>query len=258
MVKTYEDLKEKTFGMTGFFETSNGYPLCYGVTSGNWDGAAVSHGILQFNFKTGNLQTLWNYMDTNYNADCKAIFGADYNTWHTLINDTFTNQQAFGDTWGDPATGKHSILPPWGGYFSTLGQHSASIAKQVDLGQSYFDTALSWFNKLGLFSRRGFALMFDISVQLGRFLPMNVLLQDFAAIPTAGRTRAAIETDKLYAIVNRASYEYNRVTGANQSIVYNRKKAVVDGTSNQGFDVTQYDLSLNEPALKGGVFFGGN
>jgi hypothetical protein len=256
MVKTYEDLKEKAMGMTGYFETSNASPACYGVTSGNWDGAGVSHGVLQFNFKTGNLQTLWNYMDTNYNADCRTIFGTYYDQWHTLINDTLVNQQAFGDAQGDPATGKHSMLSPWNSMFSQLGQHSASIAKQVDLAQSYFDTALSWFNKLGLWSRRGFALCFDISVQLGRMLPMNMILQDFKNLNTAGQTKSQIEQAKLYCIVNRCSYEYNRVTGTNQSIVYNRKKAVVDGSNTSGFDATGYDVSLNEPALRGGIQIG--
>jgi hypothetical protein len=256
-IKDYANLKQQSMSMTGYFETSNSAPICYGITSGNWDGAAVSHGVLQFNFKTGNLQTLWNYMDTNYNTDCRNIFGTDYNTWHTLINDTLANQQAFGDQWGDPATGKHSMLPPWSGYFSSLGQLQASIDKQVSLAQSYFDNALKWFNALGLYSRRGFALMFDISVQLGRLLPQNMILQDFRGIATAGRTRADIEKDKLYAIVNRVSYEYNRVTGTSQSIVYDRKKAVVDGSNTSGFDVTGYDLNLNEPALKGGVIIGG-
>lgn len=256
-MRDYEQLKESAMGMTGYFETSNTAPDCYGVTSANWDGAGASHGVLQFNFKTGNLQTLWQYMDTNYNADMQAIFGADYNTWHTLIYDTLANQQAFGNQWGDPATSLHSFLTPWSGYFMSVGTHSASIAKQVSMAQSYHDTALNWFNQLGLFSRRGYALMFDISVQLGRLLPMNMILQDFRGIATAGRSREDIEKDKLYAIVNRCSYDYNKVTGTNQSIVYNRKKAVVDGTNTSGFDVTGYDVTLTEPALRGGVIIGG-
>lgn len=256
-MRDYEDLKEKAMGMTGYFETSHASPDCYGVTSANWDGAGASHGVLQFNFKTGNLQTLWQYMDTNYNADVKAIFGTDYNTWYTLIHDTLANQQAFGDQWGDPATGKHSFVTPWSTYFMSLGTHSASIAKQVSMAQSYHDNALKWFNQLGLYSRRGYALMFDISVQLGRCYPMNLILADFKTILTAGRTRADIEKDKLYKIVNRVSYMENNVTSANQSIVYNRKKAVVDGTNTSGFDVTGYDVTLTEPALRGGIILGG-
>ena len=71
MVKTYQDLKEKVLGMTAFFETSNTYPDCYGITAGNWDGAGISHGVLQYNFKAGSLQPLWNHMNNNYNDLCR-------------------------------------------------------------------------------------------------------------------------------------------------------------------------------------------
>ena len=84
-VKSYADLKEKTIGMTGFFETSSGYPTCFGVTSGNHDGQGLSHGVLQFNLGTGSLQPLWNYLNTNYNQSCRDIFGANYTEWNNML-----------------------------------------------------------------------------------------------------------------------------------------------------------------------------
>jgi hypothetical protein len=259
-VKSYEDLKEKSLGMTAFFETSNGYPECYGVTSPNWDGAGVSHGVLQFNFKTGNLQTLWNHMNNNYNDICRGIFGTDYTEWSNIINATLTAQQTFGNEIMD-ANNDHLCIPPWDGYFMELGTHTASISKQVEMSGSYQATALKWFNNLGLFSRRGYALMFDISVQMGRYFPQNVCLHRFRQIVTTGKTKAQIEEEKLRIIVELCSNGNNRVFPTTAlptlpQIVYDRKIAIVNGTSNQGFNIANYDLSLSEPAFKGG-FIGG-
>jgi hypothetical protein len=142
-----------------------------------------------------------------------------------------------------------------------LGTSPESIAKQVDMSSSWRVNAEKWFNNLGLFSRRGFALMFDISVQMGRFFPQNVCLNRFKAIVTTGKTRAQIEEEKLRIIVEVASNGNNRVFATQTlptlpQIVYDRKIAIVNGTSAQGFNIANYDLSLNEPAMKGGIFSG--
>ena len=260
MVKPYQDLKEKILGMTAFFETSNGYPECYGITAGNWDGAAISHGVLQYNFKTGSLQTLWNYMDTTHNALCRSIFGTDYAEWSGMINSPLATQQTWGTNIGNPATGRHSVLPPWDGYFMELGTSQESIDKQITMSASWVNNAEKWFNNLGLYSRRGFALVFDISVQMGRFYPQNVLLNDFRGIVTTGKTKAQIEEEKLRMIVDRISDGNNKVFPTQlvpdmQAIVYNRKIAVVNGTSPQGFNIANYDLEY-EPAFKGGIKLG--
>lgn len=259
MVKSYQNLKEKCLGMVAFFETSNTYPDCYGITSPNWDGAGISHGVLQYNFKTGSLQTLWNYMNTNYNQLCRDTFGSDYTQWSNIINATLTAQQTFGNDIMD-SQNNHKCIPPWDGYFMTLGKSQPSIDKQIDMSASWVTNAEKWFNNLGLYSRRGFALMFDISVQMGRFLPQNVVLNDFKGIVTVGKTKAEIEAEKLQIIVNRCSDGNNRCFPTQSlpdlpTIVYNRKNAVVVGTSIQGFNITQYDLEY-EPAFKGGIKLG--
>jgi hypothetical protein len=259
MVKSYDDLKEKSLGMTAFFETSSGYPDCYGITSPNWDGAGVSHGVLQFNFKTGNLQTLWNYMNNSFNALCRGIFGTDYTEWSNTLNTTLAAQQTFGNKIMSP-TNDHKCIPPWDGYFMELGTTPESIAKQVEMSGSYQANALKWFNNLGLYSRRGYALMFDISVQMGRYFPQNVCLQRFRQIVTTGKTRAQIEDEKLRIIVELCSDGNNRVFPTTTlptlpQIVYDRKIAIVNGTSNQGFNIANYDLEY-EPAFKGGIFSG--
>lgn len=258
-MKSYQDLKEKSLGMTAFFETSNGYPECYGVTSPNWDGAGVSHGVLQYNLKTGSLQTLWNHMNTNYNQFCRDTFGTDYTEWSNIINATLTEQQAFGNKIMSP-TNSHKCIAPWEGYFMTLGTSQASIDKQISMSESWRTNALKWFNTFELYSRRGFALMFDISVQMGRFLPQSLVWMEIKNIDRTGKTRAQIEEEKLRIIVNRCSYGENKVFPTTsvpemQSIVYNRKIAIVNGTSNQGFNIANYDLTY-EPAFKGVVVSG--
>jgi hypothetical protein len=128
------------------------------------------------------------------------------------------------------------------------------------MSASWQSSALTWLKNLGLYSRRGYALMFDISVQMGRFLPQNVCLNRFKAIDPTGKTRAQIEEEKLRIIVELCSNGNNRCFNTQalptlQSIVYNRKIAIVDGTSAQGFNINNYDLSY-EPAFKGGIFSG--
>jgi len=255
MVKSYKDLQEKTLGMTAFFETSNTFPECYGITAGNWDGAGLSHGVLQYNFKTGSLQPLWNHMNDNYNTLCRDIFGADYQTWADHINADFTTQTTWADSITNPAN-EHQTIEPWNTYFMNLGTSQPSIDKQVDMSASWRTNAERWFESLGLYSRRGFALLWDISVQMGRLFPQNLIWNDFKNIDPTGKTRAQIEEEKLRIIVERCHKEENRVSDPTiKSIVYNRKIAIVNGTSTQGFDISQYDLEY-EPAFEGGIFSG--
>jgi hypothetical protein len=255
-MKSYQDLKEKTLAMTAFFETSNTYPECYGITAGNWDLQGLSHGVLQYNFGTGSLQPLWNYLNTTYNQLCRNVFGADYQEWADILGKTTEEQVAWADGISDSATGKHSVVQPWKDYFMNLGTSQESIDKQIDMSAAWRTNAEKWFASLGLYSRRGFALLWDISVQMGRLFPQNLIWNDFTNINVAGKTRQQIEEEKLRIIVNRCSYEENRVTDpAIQTIVYNRKIAIVDGTSNQGFNIVQYDLDY-DPAFKGGIFSG--
>jgi hypothetical protein len=261
MVKTYEDLREKTLAMTGFFETSNGYPTCYGITSGNHDGQGLSHGVLQFNFGTGSLQPLWNYMNTNYNQLCRDIFGADYAEWADVLTRTTANQVSWGDSisLGTTSEEKRQIQTKWKNYFQTLGETQPSIDKQITYSESWIPNALKWFNSLQLYSRRGFALLWDISVQMGRLFPCNLIWNDFKNISTAGKTRDQIEQEKLQIIVDRCCMQENNIyTVATQDLVRKRKQMIVSGTGDYygaAFTMDQYDLNY-DPAFRGGIYSG--
>jgi hypothetical protein len=257
-MKTYEDLREKTLAMTGFFETSSGYPTCYGITSGNHDNQGLSHGVLQFNFGTGSLQPLWTYLNTNFNQTCRDIFGADYQEWANVLADTLPNQVAWGDSISIPLGNdpKRGVDPIWKAYFQDLGETQASIEKQITYSESWLPNAHKWFDTLGLYSRRGFALCWDISVQMGRLFSLNQIISDFKLITTTGKTRAQIEEEKLRIICDRCSFD-NRPSQYSQT-VYDRKIMLVNGTGDyygSPFTMAQYDLNY-DPAFEGGIFIG--
>jgi|tagenome__1003787_1003787.scaffolds.fasta_scaffold20981499_2 hypothetical protein len=263
MASVKTDLKEKTLAMTGFFETSTGYPTCYGVTSGNHDYQGLSHGVLQFNFGTGSLQPLWNYLNTNYNQMCRDIFGAYYAEWANVLAMPTVDQVAWGDSisLGTTQEEKRQIDPTWKALFQTLGETQASIDKQIPYSENWRPNADRFFNTLGLWSRRGYALCWDISVQMGRLMPLNLIWQDFLKIDPTGKTLEQIEEEKLYIIVERATYFNRDMSDLNKGIVHNRKQMIVDGTGSYygaAFSMPQYDLNY-EPAfernLQRGLFF---
>lgn len=255
MVKSYEDLKIQTLAMTGFFETSSGYPTCYGITSGNHDYQGLSHGVLQFNFGTGSLQPLWNYLNTNYNQMCRDIFGAYYTEWNNVLGMTTADQVAWGDSisLGTTQEEKRQIDPTWKALFQTLGETTESIEKQITYAESWRPNAEKWFKTLGLYSRRGFALCWDISVQMGRLFSLNQIYQDFKEIDPTGKTRAQIEEEKLRIICDRCSYD-NRPSQYSQ-VVWDRKIMLINGTGDYygtPFTMAEYDLNY-DPAFEGGI-----
>ena len=258
LVKSYADLKEQTLAMTGFFETSSGYPTCYGVTSGNHDYQGLSHGVLQFNLGTGSLQPLWNYLNTNYNQMCRDIFGAYYTEWNNLLGMAKVDQVAWGDSisLGTTQEEKRQIDPTWKALFQTLGETPQSIEKQITYAESWRPNAEKWFKTLGLYSRRGFALVWDISVQMGRLFSLNQIYQDFKEIDPTGKTRAQIEEEKLRIICTRCAWD-NRPSQYSQ-LTYDRKIMLVNGTGDYygtPFTMAEYDLYY-DAAFEGGILGG--
>lgn len=244
--------------MTGFFETSSGYPTCYGITGGNFDGQGLSHGVLQFNFGTGSLQPLWNHLNNNHNQLCRDIFGANYAEWSDVLTRTTADQIAWGDSisLGTTDEEKRQIDATWKALFQTLGETQESIDKQKTYAESWLPNANKWFKTLGLYSRRGFALLWDISVQQGRLFPLNLIINDFRSIVTNNKTRAQIEEEKLRIICDRTSF-HNRPNEWSQ-VTYDRKIMLINGTGDYygtPFNMTQYDLDY-DPAFEGGIFSG--
>lgn len=185
---TYDVMKRKALGVTAFFETSTGFPACYGVVAGNFDGAGMSFGTLQFNFGTGNLQTIFSYMIDTYPTITQTAFQYStdpsyYNTFVDIVkNKTKTEQIAWADTISNPSN-KHLIIEPWKTYINALGVTNECIDKQVAMAESYWNKAYALFQEVkvwtplpNMYSRRLYALLFDVAVQnwdLDRYKTIN-------------------------------------------------------------------------------------
>lgn len=253
------ELKEKTLGMSAFFETSKNYPESYGVTSGNHDGAGLSHGVLQYNFGTGSLNTLWRYMINTYPTLCQSIMGANYDEWYDVVmNRATVDQVAWGDSISYPKDGsandRRFVLDPWKSLFATLGTTQESINKQVSMSDSWRVNADNWFNAITqLWSRKAYFLLWDISVQMGRFNPLAEVQTEFSnAANTAGMTELQAEQWRCDRLAWHSTYN-NAVSTTNQPAVFKRKDMIAKETGDwygTPFNGVVFDAVL-EPAFSG-------
>lgn len=154
---------------TYYYETSQHKPLCYGVMSGNFDGAGGSYGSCQFNWKTGDLQPIFKDLINNHPDDLAAAITntTDYNTFVDVVTNRTTADQI---SWGDSITNpnnKNTVIEPWNTYFKTLGTMASCQAAQENATMQYYNLAEQWCSDFGLWSRRGYSLCFDMAVQAG-------------------------------------------------------------------------------------------
>src|SRR6476620_4166201 len=154
------------------YETEQPYPDNYGMTAGDSDGQGISHGCIQFPLGWGTLQNIWKDLYTNYFNMVKSKFtlAADFTIWEDwLWNKTIQQQIAYASSdftdWANDSTG-HLVKQPWKTYFHDLGiTPESQLRQQQEVDVVYHPNALTWFKDFGLWTRRGYALMFDISVQ---------------------------------------------------------------------------------------------
>jgi hypothetical protein len=249
------ELKENALALTSLFETSTDSPDNFGVTAGNFDGAGLSHGAIQFNFKSGTLQPIWRDLLNNHPTVVQGAItnSADYDYFRNLIlNGTTADQIAFGDNISDPAN-KHKVVEPWNTYFKNLGVTQESIDRQIVAAQWYYDQAKKYFDTFDLWTRRGYALMFDIAVQSGSISQavIDLINADFAAMDNTGKTPEQIETDKLVIIANRRA---DAVTTEWQQSYRERKLSIANGSGwvyggTLFMDTANYNMIL-EPAYQ--------
>lgn len=217
-------LKDKALEFTSIeFETELAYPENYGKTAGNFDGQGISHGCIQFPLGWGTLQNIWKDLIATDATTVRNCFAtqADYDSWYDwLYNKTITQQIAHADSvwtdWANDSSG-HTVKLPWRTYFRDLGVTSISIARQQEEAENpYHVNALKWFKDFALWTRRGYALIFDISVQNGSINPivngsevdvMGRIFDRFALLNTTGLTAEEIETEKMKIIVDERAKE---------------------------------------------------
>lgn len=249
-----EDLKRNALALTSLYETSTDYPYNFGVTAGNFDGAGLSHGAIQFNFGSGTLQPIWRDLINQHPDVVKSALSNkwDYDYFADLIlNKTKADQVAFGDRITDQ-TNKHKVVEPWNTYFRNLGITQESINRQMVAAEWYYGETIKWFNEFNLFSRRGYALLFDIAVQSGGISQAvkDLIFADFAAINTTGKTKEQIETEKMIIIANRRA---DAVSSEWRESYRQRKLSIANGSGwvyggTLFMDTTKYQMTL-EPAF---------
>mgnify|MGYP003574923330 CR=1 FL=1 len=225
-----KEIEEKTLAMSAFFETGKPYPESYGVTSGNHDGAGLSHGVLQYNFGTGSLNTLWRYMINTHPQVCLNAFMGDvarHDEWKAVVQDTVVaNQIAWGTSITHPDN-DHMVIEPWSTYFMNLGTSQESIDKQVSMSSSWRVNADNWFNAITqIWSRKAYYLLWDISVQMGRFNPLSQVQTEFAdSANYVGKTEEQAEQWRCDRLAWHSAYN-NAVSAANQAGVFQRKDMI--------------------------------
>jgi hypothetical protein len=233
-----------------YYETSMARPASYGVASGNFDGAGGSYGIIQFNWLSGTCQPIFKDMFNYHAADMADSFTntADYNTFYDVVfNRTTTNQIAWGETISDQ-TNKHKLLPTWAGYFATLGTKKSYQDRQDTACIPYWNNAKTWVSNYGLWTRRGYALMFDIAVQFGSVSSAaNTDILNFIAAqdPNKTLTPELTELRRMRYIANRCAQDHSG--GAFSGSAFDRKLGIANGqgTVYGGFVTTQnYDVIL--------------
>jgi hypothetical protein len=211
-----ERFKQKCVDLTGSFETGAKAPWCYGVTAGNFDGAGLSYGVLQWNFGSGTLQPIMKTMFAKHKDVMKMIFKNtdDYNTFYNVIMKMNKKQQI---DWGNSissGTTKRGVIEPWKTYFRELGRTEEMQAIQKNGCKYYMDVAIALFRDYGLQSERGFALCFDIAVQGGGIgskpsketgkSTKDLIMEDFAKIDLT-QSPEEIEVAKMRVMTMRRS-----------------------------------------------------
>ena len=263
-------VRDKAMELTSIeYETEKPYPNNYGMTAGNSDQQGISHGCIQFPLGWGTLQSIWKDLYNAYYTMVKSKFTvtADFTIWEDwLFNKTIPQQIAFADTdftdWANDSTG-HAVQEPWKTYFMNLGiTPESQLRQQQEVDSMYHPNALKWFNDFGLWTRRGYALMFDISVQNGSINPLDVndqpidvmgrIFTRFSALNTTGLTAEEIETEKMKLIVEERAKE---VSATWRPSYIERKNSIALGELylvawGKTVSTVPYDMIL-EPAFAG-------
>lgn len=176
--------QEKCFALTGTFEGGG-----YSTLIGNFDGAGMSFGFLQWNFYSGTLQPLLKAMHAagpeTFKKAC-TVFVKTFDKEVDLSGDllrvcrAMTNAEAVA--WISQRQDEgHRLLPHWTKLFKNLAAVPGFQAVQRQFAQTYWKLALNYMPKFGFKSERGLALLFDICVQAGSVT--NGSLGRYAADP---------------------------------------------------------------------------
>jgi hypothetical protein len=157
--------------VTAGFETS-GDP--YLQVTGNFDGAGLSFGPLQANFKTGTLQALFRRFQTRDERRLAACFGPLWPEWQRVLRLPSRVQQV---AWADGLSrgrNKADFDPRWKAALQAVGREPAFRGEMLRYAYDTYGrklvVALAWLRGLSAIPVRNFrclAALYDLCVQQG-------------------------------------------------------------------------------------------
>ena len=157
--------------VTAGFETS-GDP--YLQVTGNFDGAGLSFGPLQVNFKTGTLQELFRRFQARDENRLRACFGPLWTEWQQVLRmPSRTQQVAWADALSRSAR-KADFDPRWKAALQAVGSEPAFRTEMLRYAYDTYGrkliVALSWLRGLvpvRISNVRCLAALYDLCVQQG-------------------------------------------------------------------------------------------
>lgn len=219
---------EKAILLTGDFEGNDGYA----TITGNFDGAGLSLGLIQFNIKSNSLQPLLHTMVNSYPEMSQNIFGEEFEELVHMLAMNSSKQLLWAKSINNSA---NKIVEPWKSHFVALCQTSEFQEIQRDGIQSYIGKAYEICDTYELTTERGLALAFDISVQNGS---VKKAARD---IINAKITTGTTYKEKLAIIANAVADASNYPDD-----VRSRKMTIVNGTGivhQQQFNIADYGIT---------------
>ena len=263
-VLPWDELVKKLNLNTGFFETSNiELEKQMRVIAGNYDGAGISAGNMQYNFGTADrLTELFNHMFNNYESKVADAFGGyteDFQTFKTVCT-TYTRAQkvAWGNsisiTDANPNLNLRKVQKTWETLIGNLMLVPECYAKYVQMMDTYYlQDSLFVFRQMSCTSRMALASFFDVVINKGRYYPVNSLQVKFDEIDANNAlSDAEKEAQKIWQINYMGNQEVNALNDTSSSGFKPRREAM----GNQAGDYfglaynPKEDFDINqEPAL---------
>jgi len=244
---------------TGFFETSQTtLDKQMRVIAGNWDGAGMSAGNMQYNWGTADrLTELFNHMFANYESVVEQAFGGNTANFQKFkeVCTTYTRAQkiAWGAEITDPNNG-HKIIQPWLDLIGNLLVTPECYAKYVQMMDTYYlQDALFVFRQMSCKSRMALASFFDCVINKGRYYPINSLQAKFDEIDANNAiSEAEKEAQKIYQINLMANEEVNGLNDSSSN-TFRPRRSCMGNQSGDYFGLaytpqTLFDIN-QEPAL---------
>ncbi len=156
------DIFDRCLQITGRFEGHG-----FRKAAGNFDGAGITWGIIGFTLKHGEISAIVAQLDSMDTSIVDSAFGSLASELRDKLSKSPSRQEKWADSISVGAR-KHNLEPEWRDAFNRLGGTPEAQTIQVDRARTkYWSRAERDSQSLGLSSKLGLALCFDVAVQNG-------------------------------------------------------------------------------------------